>query len=157
MTQTPRGILTRLYLSPDSPRDPPLVTDPKREAGGWIPRLGAAQGLPDWLSQEELDYIVGTFEESGFRGGVNYYRNFHRNWEITEHLDGAKIKMPTLFIAGQLDIVILGASEKVLTEMMTPAMEDLRDVVLIPKMGHWIQQEAPEAVNGALVGFLGNL
>ena len=39
----PRGLLSRLYLSPDSPRDAPTVTDPKRSAGGWIPRLGASK------------------------------------------------------------------------------------------------------------------
>ena len=43
----PRGILSRLYLSPDSPREAPDVTDPKASAGGWIPRLGAAKGLPE--------------------------------------------------------------------------------------------------------------
>jgi pimeloyl-ACP methyl ester carboxylesterase len=153
----PNGIISRLYLSPDSPREPPEVTDPGRDAGGWIPRLGAAKELPDWLRQEDLDYIVNTFEESGFRGGVNYYRNFHRNWEITEHLSGVKIQMPTLFIAGQLDITILGAAEKELKQMMTPAMEDLRGVILVPKMGHWIQQEAPKEVNSALIEFLQSL
>ena len=35
----PRAILSRLYLSPDSPREKPEITDPKRAAGGWIPRL----------------------------------------------------------------------------------------------------------------------
>ena len=47
----PRGFLSRLYLSPDSPREPPVVTDPKRSAGGWIPRMGASKGLPSWLTQ----------------------------------------------------------------------------------------------------------
>jgi epoxide hydrolase A/B len=153
----PRGILSRLYLSPASPRETPEITDPKRSAGGWIPRLGAAKGLPGWLSQEDLDYIVNTFEESGFRGGVNYYRNMQRNWEITEHLSGVKIQMPTLFIAGEMDITILEASEEELRQMMTPAIADLRNVVLFPKMGHWIQQEAPEEVNEALIGFLQEL
>ena len=58
-------------------------------------------GLPDWLTQEDLNYVVSEFEFSGFRGGVNYYRNFHRNWEITEDLSDSKVEVPTLFLAGE--------------------------------------------------------
>ena len=91
---------------------------------------------------------------SGFRGGVNYYRNFQRNWEITENLSGAKIQVPTTFIAGEHDETILGATAATLRQMMAPATEDLRDVILIPNMGHWIQQEAPDKVNDIIVNFL---
>ncbi len=153
----PHGILSRLYLSPDSPREAPEVTDPKASAGGWIPRLGAAKGLPDWLTQEDLDYYVNEFTEAGFRGGINYYRNFHRNWEITPQLSGAKVKQPVLFVAGEKDIVIRGANAEQLKFMMGNATEDLRDVVLIPEIGHWVQQEAPEKTNEAVVNFLKGL
>ncbi len=153
----PRGILSRLYLSPDSPREAPQVTDPKASAGGWIPRLGAPKGLPDWLTQEDLDYYVNEFTEAGFRGGINYYRNFHRNWEITPQLSGAKVKQPVLFIAGEKDIVIQGATAEPLKFIMGNATEDLRDVVLIPKIGHWVQQEAPEETNKAVLKFLEGL
>ena len=152
-----RGLLSRLYLSPDSPREEPVVTDPKRAAGGWIPRLGAARGLPDWLSAEDLDYYVAQFQRTGFRGGVNYYRNIERNWEITEHLTNQKIEVPTLFIAGEQDVVISGATAEMLTGMMGAAIPDLRDVVLIPETGHWVQQEAPVETNEALLAFLGSL
>ena len=153
----PRGLLSRLYLSPDSPREAPLITDPKRAAGGWIPRLGAPKGLPDWLTQEDLDFYVTQFEISGFRGGVNYYRNFQRNWEITEHLAAAKIEVPALFIAGEKDVVIGGATAAMLQGVMEPVMTDLRGVVLVPEVGHWIQQEDPAATNEALLSFLGSL
>lgn len=153
----PEGLLSRLYLSPDSPRELPTVTDPLRTAGGWIPRLGAAKGLPAWLKQEELDYYVAQFKASGFRGGVNYYRNFHRNWEITEHLTGVTIDVPTLFIAGEKDVVIGGATKSMLTAMMSSAITDLKDVVIVPKVGHWIQQEDAEATNTAVLKFLNNL
>jgi pimeloyl-ACP methyl ester carboxylesterase len=153
----PRGLLSRLYLSPSSPREPATITDPLRSAGGWIGRLGAPMGLPDWLRQEDLDYIVSQFETAGFRGGVNYYRNFHRNWEITEHLQGATIKIPVLFIAGSRDIVIAGADKERLTATISRAVEDLRDVVLIPDIGHWVQQEAPAETNAAMMEFLNSL
>ena len=132
----------------------PEVTDPKRVAGGWIPRLGAPIGLPDWLTQADLDYYVGQFENAGFRGGVNYYRNFGRNWEITADLADPLVHVPTLFIAGEKDVVIGGADAAELKEAMAGTVEDLRDVVLIPEVGHWVQQEAPEETNAAMIQFL---
>ena len=37
------------------------------------------------------------------------------------------------------------------------AARDLRINRLVPGIGHWTQQEAPEAVNGALLEFLAGL
>jgi pimeloyl-ACP methyl ester carboxylesterase len=153
----PRAILSRLYLSPDSPREPPQITDPKRSAGGWIGRMGAPKGLPAWLTQADLDYYVNEFTESGFRGGINFYRNFHRNWETTPQLADRKISQPTTFIAGDRDVVIRGATADQLTATMSRVATDLRGVTLIPSAGHWVQQERPEETNGALLRFLGGL
>ena len=150
----PRGLLSRFYLSPDSPREAPQITDPERSAGGMIGRIGASQGLPHWLTQEDLDFYVTQFETSGFRGGVNYYRNIERNWEITEHLAAAKIEVPALFIAGEKDMVIGGDTAAMLKGAMDPVMTDLRGIVIVPEMGHWIQQEDPVATNEALLSFL---
>ena len=153
----PYGLISKLYLSPDSPREAPTVTDPLRSAGGWIGRLGAPTGLPDWLEQADLDYVVGEFQRAGFRGGINYYRNFHRNWELTESYQDTKITVPTIFIAGEQDVVIAGAPREQLQGAMNRVVEDLRDVVLIPGKGHWVQQEAPDATNKAMLDFLQGL
>ncbi len=150
----PRGILSRLYLSPNSPRKPRMLTHQHHTAGGWIPRLGAAKDLPEWLNDDELDYYVAQFTESGFRGGINYYRNIDRNWRITEHIKNSKIEIPTLFIAGAKDVVIGGLSDVELTEMMIGTIPRLTRVVILPEMGHWIQQEAPTETNAAVVEFL---
>jgi pimeloyl-ACP methyl ester carboxylesterase len=153
----PRGLLLRLYQSPDAEREPPEVTDPKRAAGGWIPRLGKPVGLPDWLTEADLDYYVGQFEAAGFRGGVNYYRNFERNWQLTEDLTGVSISVPTLFIAGAQDMVIGGANQAALQARMAGSVSDLRGVILFDGVGHWVQQEAPEATNAAMIDFLRSL
>lgn len=153
----PEGLLSRLYLSPDSPRQAPRITDRHRSAGGWIGRLGAPLGLPDWLSQADLDYFVSQFRQAGFRGGVNYYRNFHRNWEIANEFGEQEIRVPTLFIAGSQDIVINGASAEQLTAAMSRVVSDLRRVELIPDIGHWVQQEAPERSNELILEFLSEL
>lgn len=150
----PRAILSRLYLSPDSPRETAEVTDPKRAAGGWTVRLGAAKGLPPWLTQQDLDYYVGEFTRSGFRGGINYYRNLHRNWETTPQLSGATIAQPVLFVAGAKDVVIRGASAEQLSKSMGAVAKDLRHVTLIPDAGHWVQQERPDETNAVLIRFL---
>jgi pimeloyl-ACP methyl ester carboxylesterase len=153
----PRAFLSRLYLSPDSPREPPEITDPKRAAGGWTRRMGAAKGLPAWLTQADLDYYVNEFMASGFRGGINFYRNFHRNWEITPELADRKITQPALFIAGARDGVIRGATAEQLTASIGRVATDLRGVVLFPGVGHWVQQEEPEQTNTVLVRFLNGL
>jgi pimeloyl-ACP methyl ester carboxylesterase len=150
----PRGFLSRLYLSPDSPREAPAVTDPKRAAGGWIPRMGAPKGLPAWLTKQDLDYFVQEFTEAGFRGGINFYRNIHRNWETTPQLAGVKITRPAAFIAGARDGVIRGATAEELTATMSAVMTDFRGVTLVPEAGHWVQQESPEDTNEALLAFL---
>lgn len=150
----PRAILSRLYLSPDSPREAPSVTDPKRAAGGWIPRLGAPKGLPSWLTQADLDYYVSEFKEAGFRGGINYYRNFHRNWETTPQFADVKIKAPVLFLAGDKDSVIRGATAEALSASMKNAVPGLQGVKLIPNTGHWVQQERPAETNDAIIQFL---
>jgi pimeloyl-ACP methyl ester carboxylesterase len=153
----PRGLLFRLYQSPNSPRKPPEVTDPRRAAGGWIPRLGEPLALPDWLSEADLDYYVSQFERTGFRGGVNYYRNLERDWLLGEDLAGATIDLPTLFIAGAQDIVIGGASKADLEAMMASAVPGLADVMLFPSVGHWVQQEAAARTNDAILAFLATL
>src|SRR5262249_51106962 len=153
----PRGIISRLYQSPGAPREAPTVTDLKRAAGGWIPRLGAPKALPAWLTQADLDYVVSEFTAAGFRGGINYYRNFHRNWETTPQLAGIKISQPVLFIAGEKDNVIRGANAEQLTALMQKATTDLRGVKVLPGAGHWIQQERPDESNAAILEFLKGL
>ncbi|MEY2757349.1 MAG: hypothetical protein RIR33_1127 [Pseudomonadota bacterium] len=153
----PRGILSRLYSISGAPLEPPVITDPKRSAGGWIPRLGKPKQLPAWLTQQDLDYLVGEFTDAGFRGGVNYYRNMDRNWETTPQLSGATIKVPVAFLAGTDDIVIRGAKEPALRTSMSRVAEDLRAVTLIPGAGHWIQQEKPQETNAFILDFLKGL
>ena len=50
---------------------------------GFIDRLPEPDGLPDWISQDELDHYISEFTRTGFTGGLNWYRNFDRNWETT--------------------------------------------------------------------------
>ena len=88
---------------------------------------------------------------------MNYYRNFQRNWELTESIGRNTIKIPTLFIAGSEDSVIAHANEERLSGAMSKVAENFHGVSLFPGIGHWVQQEAPEIVNTALLEFLDDL
>ena len=149
----PRGILSRLFRSPKTPTEAPSITDPKMSAGGWIGRLGAPTELPNWLAQSDLDYYVGEFTRAGFRGGINYYRNFDRNWELTEEDAKKKIETSIIFIAGQKDRVIGGAGPEQLKSLMKKNVPGLKGVHVIPTVGHWVQQEAPEETNAIMLEF----
>ena len=152
----PRGILSRLYLT-GATRRPPQVSDPLRSAGGMIPRSGEPTDFPAWIDASELDYYVEEFTRAGFRGGINYYRNFHRNWELTRELQGVPVSQPAMFIAGENDGVIGGATQEVLTTRLSQAATDPRGVHVLPGAGHWVQQQEPQEVNRLLLEFLEGL
>lgn len=107
--------------------------------------------LPAWLTEADLDFYTAEFTRSGFRGPLNYYRNHNLTWELTAGAPDT-ISQPAMFMAGASDGVILMAGEAL--EAMPGRVPDLRINELIPKIGHWTQQEAPEAVNDALRRFL---
>ena len=153
----PRALFSRIYSSPDTPREPPTITDPKRAAGGWIGRLGTPTEMPPWFTEEDLDYYVSEFERAGFRGGINYYRNIGRSWEMTADHADATIDQPSLFIAGEQDSVIAGANAEQLEASIGTVATQLQGVHLIPSTGHWVQQERAEEVNALLLDFLGSL
>ena len=111
------------------------------------------ESLPAWLSEADLDYYVAEFERTGFRGGLNRYRNMDRDWAELAHLQGAKVEQPALFIAGESDPVLRFTR----IDAMTSHVPDLRKTVLLPGCGHWTQQELPSEVNRELIEFLRSL
>jgi pimeloyl-ACP methyl ester carboxylesterase len=112
-------------------------------------------GLPEWLTQADLDTYVEQFTASGFFGPVSWYRNMDANHDLTKHIDPAVVAMPSYFIGGTHDGVIAGRLEVV--EAMASMLPDFRGSTLIEGAGHWTQQEAPAEVNSALLGFLRTL
>ena len=110
--------------------------------------------LPAWLTEEDLDYYVAQFEQSGFRGPLNRYRNQDRDWERLTALNGARINRPACFIAGSRDKVLRFVPNVDLVENMKRWIDDLRVCEIIDGAGHWIQQERPAEVNALLLGFL---
>ena len=113
----------------------------------------APEKLPSWLTEGDLDYYAKNFQESGFRGGLNRYRNMDRDWEELPQLADAKVTQPALFIAGEYDAVIAMRNP----ETMKPFVTDLRKLVILPKCGHWTQQERAAEVNAEIIEFLKRL
>lgn len=113
--------------------------------------------LPDWLSAEEFDEYVRAFEVTGFTGPLNWYRNFDRNWELTDPAAGGlaahTITVPLLFLAGSADPVLGFTPRDRVTEVATGGYRE----VLLDGAGHWLQQERPDDVNAVLLEFLGGL
>lgn len=124
-----------------------------RDERGFVERLPEPDHLPVWLTQEDLDHYVSVFGRTGFTGGLNWYRNFDRNWERTPELSGAIIDVPALFIVGTGDPVMRMAPP----DRMGRWMRDLRGTIVVQGAGHWVQQERPHEVNAALIGFLNEI
>lgn len=108
-----------------------------------------------WLTEEDLQYYADQFTQSGFFGPVSYYRNLDANYEILKDVSIERISMPSYFIAGEKDGVLVMDPGGV--ERMQASLPDFRGYVLIPDAGHWTQQERPDQFNEALIGFLDSL
>ena len=125
-----------------------------KDGQGFLGDLTIPRPLPAWVSEQDHAHVVETYRRTGFRGGLNWYRNIDRNWELTAPWQGAKIHQPSIFIAGANDSVvtdILGGKRVTEMERVLP---NLRRKLIIEGAGHWIQQERPDEVNAALVEFL---
>lgn len=129
-----------------------LLSDDIR-ASEWS--TGSVAELPErpWQTADELDVFIKAFERTGFTGGLNYYRNMDRNWQLTEPLADRTIDCPSFFLTGSEDLV--GRFMK--TDKLTTVLTDLRDHIVLEGAGHWIQQERPEEVNEVLLRFLRSL
>lgn len=110
--------------------------------------------LPGWLTEADLAYFTSIYAQSGFRGGLNWYRNIDRNWELTAAWQGAKIHQPSLFLAGSRDGVVTGLIGARQIAELDRVLTDLKAKIMLDGAGHWVQQERPEEVNAALIDFL---
>ncbi|WP_338688088.1 alpha/beta hydrolase [Bradyrhizobium sp. 26S5] len=134
------------------------VSDPSSmfvdEAKGFLGKLPTGMPLPAWLTEADIAEFAEGYRQSGFRGGLNWYRNLDRNWELTAPWQDAQIHQPSLFIAGSNDSVITGLIGAKRVADMERVLPNLRQKLIIEGAGHWIQQERPDEVNSALIAFL---
>ena len=131
-----------------------MVMSPPPKTAYFLDQLADTDALPAWLTEADLDFFAAEFTRRGFRGGLNWYRNFDRSWALSAPFQDKKIEQPALFISGDRDLIRMNPTYEA---QMREVVPNLRDVVLLPGIGHWTQQEAPDAVNRALIAFLKSL
>ena len=124
---------------------------------GLLHRAPDPEVLPPWLTEADLDHYTAEFERAGFRGGLNWYRNMRRNWELTAPWRGCPIRQPSLFIAGERDGVLRPPPAKAQLAAFPTTLPGLRGLHLLPGAGHWIQRERAAEVSDLLVAFLRGL
>ncbi len=153
-----RATMRRLFygLSGDTPpaeRWHPIQPEPHSNMLGSVPDPTT---LPRWLTEEDLDIYVETFQRTGFRGGLNWYRNFDRNWELLAAFSRGKITVPALFMWGDQDptLEIPGMDKRI--ERMSGVVPRLHSTVFAGA-GHWVQEERAAQVNARLLKFLQSL
>jgi len=110
------------------------------EAGG--------QGGQLLISEDELAFYIETFRDTGFTGGINWYRNLDRNWESTKG-QAQKLDKPSLYIGAQDDVILPPS----MAEATRGLLSDF-EMHVIQHCGHWTQQEHPEELNTILIGWL---
>ena len=124
---------------------------------GFLTGAPAVEELPAWVSEQDLDFYAGEFQRSGFRGPLNWYRNMDRNWEQGAPWAGAKISVPALYIFGEHDMVRTFRGVDRLIPNLEMFVPHLREKLVVPSAGHWLQRERPNEVNAALLRFLASL
>jgi len=125
--------------------------------GGMMQGPGAPATLPAWLSEADIDFYAGEFKRSGFRGGLNYYRNIDRNWELTAAFADVKVNVPALYVAGDRDMVVSFPGTDQLLANLKQFVPALRNIQMLPGCGHWTQQERPGEVSAAIIDFVRGL
>lgn len=146
-----RPILTRIFRS-GAPleevvefalSDGRLNMNPFKNPERW-PVLGKPLGTP-----ADLDHYCRVFERTGFRGGINWYRNGDRNAQEHPAVGQQKLDLPCLMLTAERDPGL----RPEFAERMRPLCSDL-ELHAIEGVGHWVQQEKPSVVSDHLLTWL---
>lgn len=155
------GLALRKILSAASGDAPPRADGdavgmvPRR--GGFLARMPNPATLPAWLSEADLAVYTGEFARTGFRGGLNWYRNIDRNWELLAPFAGARVTVPALYVAGDRDLVVSFPGMNELISTLRTFVPNLRGTLMLKGCGHWTQQERAAQVNAAILEFLNHM
>jgi len=129
-----------------------VASDTPKKATNYLGTTTRPTALPDWLIDSDLAYYVSRYEESGFRGILNWYRCLDVYWERTEHLTVKKITQPVYFIAGNDDPTTHMVRKAI--DRLPDLSEDLRGIEFFDNCGHWISSEQPDLLNQRILEFL---
>ena len=125
--------------------------------GGFLDHTADPDALPPWLTAADIEFYAAEHGRTGFHGGLNWYRNIDRNWELLAPYAGAVVTVPALYVAGDRDLVVTFRGMDQLITNLSKFVPSLRRTLMLPGCGHWTQQERPREVNAAMVEFLKSL
>jgi len=113
-------------------------------------------GRKNSFTQQDVErYKEAVRQPGALTAAVNYYRAnlFDRllvRKQTKDKQGDGRIQVPTLFIYGEQDFAIIPATVRGLEKFIDADYREVR----ISDSGHWVQNEAPEEVNAALLEFL---
>jgi epoxide hydrolase A/B len=125
-----------------------------RRGGGFLDHTIEPDTLPPWLTAADIEFYAAEFGRTGLRGGLNWYRNIDRNWELLAPYAGAVVTVPALYVVGDRDLVVRFPGAQQLITNLSTFVPKLRRTVMLPGCGHWTQQERAREVNEAMLEFL---
>lgn len=129
---------------------PELDMTPAPKDSLFLDGIPTPDKLPDWITEDDVDYYVAQYERTGFGPAVNWYRNIPRLHALTPELEGVKIKAPTYFMQGTRD----GVQYFIPSAGLEDRHEDLRAMVPVEGAGHWLPMERPEIITDHAIRFL---
>lgn len=135
--------------------------------------------LPEWWAgANDFARVERMYKETSFRSGafadediavykealrqpraltsaINYYRanvfrSLFRGGKEQGREGNGRIRVPTLFIYGERDVAVIPNTVRGLERFIAAPYREVR----IPDSGHWVQNEAVDEVNAALMEFL---
>ena len=127
------------------------------EGNGFLTGAIDPETLPSWLSAEEIAYVGEAFRRTGFRGALNWYRNFALNADLLAAWRGCTLRQPAMYIAGARVAVLEFPGARARIDGLSRVLPGLRGTHILDGAGHWIQRERAEAVNALLIDFLKGL
>jgi len=111
---------------------------------------------PDAFSDDDIEAYKQALRQPGaLTSSINYYRanvfrSLRRGGGETPKDSPGCIRVPTLFIYGEQDVAVIPSTVRDLGRFIDAPYRELR----ISDSGHWVQNEALDEVNDALLEFL---
>lgn len=140
----------RDYFTSDNLRQLP-VTSPERRLD--LPALlqNNDTNKPLFVSAQDLDVYVSTYEKTGFDGGINWYKAMDKSWrEIQKRKLHWGVNVPYLYLwPAQDPINIFGLKLGLEDYIANLEMHSVKN------SGHFVIEESPEQVSQYILRWLG--
>lgn len=128
----------------------PAMKAIRKEGSVFLDQLTIPETLPPWLTDHDLDTYVAAFERSGWTAPLNWYRAMDPSWHALPELGTQKLTMPSAFLGGERDPVLMFTPRRHMQTWLT----DFREETILPGIGHWIAEESLRDTTEFLLRFL---